>query len=244
MSEKAGAQTGPGFLPAEARSADHQIPAAPQGSLSAAVFHCTPAARLTRVSAVCDRRRCWSTVRAARGLTTCRRRSPQSWASWRPSTTPCTWSLSRDTRWGVQCPSLMLVCDKNHSELKSKSTAFPVLCISYLLTYYYMLDFETLRLLEFRTKVAKVLQLSKKKKNQSMLIANISIFCWNATLDCVSQENKNKKIKTRRLDLWLQYYFLTSVYKTSLVPFYCLIHWRLRRMCRTTTSSGEIGNVL
>lgn len=77
-------------------------------SLTVTLLHHSLAARLTRVSAVSDRRRCWSTVRAARGLTTCRRRSPQSWASWRLLTTPCTWSPSRDTRWGVQ--SLLLVC--------------------------------------------------------------------------------------------------------------------------------------
>lgn len=36
MSEKAGAQTGSGLLPAEACSEDHQVPAATQGPVSAA----------------------------------------------------------------------------------------------------------------------------------------------------------------------------------------------------------------
>lgn len=67
------------------------------------------------VSRVSDRRRCWSTVRAARVLLTCRRRCPPFWASSRLSTTPCTSSPSRDMRWDRRTGSEMV--GKGHADL-------------------------------------------------------------------------------------------------------------------------------
>lgn len=55
MSKEAGAQTGPGFLPAEASPAPHQIPAAAKGQTeSSCVSHTYCTHRVNHLHYVCE----------------------------------------------------------------------------------------------------------------------------------------------------------------------------------------------